>query len=82
MTTIQLEDIQRALEIEDRAELEELALGYARSHAAICALLGQEPPDHISDHELQERIRALGDTELAAMLAPLALAGRVGYELP
>jgi hypothetical protein len=82
MTTVRLVDIQKALETEDRAELEELALGYVRSHALICALLGQEPPDHVSDHEVQERVRAMSTEDLAALLAPLALSGRVGYEVP
>jgi len=82
MTTVQLVDMQKALEAEDRVELEELARGFVRSHALGCAILGQEPPDHVSNHEVRERIRGMSTEDLAALLAPLALAGRVGYEVP
>ena len=59
----------------DKEGLEELALGYVRSHARICRLAGVEHVGeaHASDAELARRVRELSVEKLAGLLGPAAL---------
>jgi hypothetical protein len=63
---------EAALKACTRGELESLALGFARSHAIACELVGEEKPDHASLRETERRIEHLDSEALIAMLAPLA----------
>jgi hypothetical protein len=52
-----------------------LAIAYLESHAAACGLLGEEPPVHVSMETLTERVVALSDDQLVALLTPISALG-------
>lgn len=78
-----LHAVVEALERLERADLEEIALEYARSHAQICQLAGHvdhadEP--HASEAELTQRIGELSLRQLAELLGPGAWLSIVAHE--
>jgi hypothetical protein len=77
MVTDELKATLETLKQLPRGEIEALAIAYVRSHAAACDLLGIEKPNHIDDLKVVQRIESMSNEQLAAMLAPPAVAGRI-----
>ena len=75
MAVSSLQAAVEALQRLERPQLEELALGYVRSHVRICRLAGVEHVEesHASDAELARRVGELSVEELAGLLGPAAL---------
>lgn len=74
-----VEDLARL----ERADLEEIAFEYLRSHAQICRLAsGTEHVEdlHASDAELTQRVGELSTRRLAEMLGPGAWLSIIAHE--
>jgi hypothetical protein len=78
-----LHAVVEALERLERADLEEVAFEYLRSHAQICRLAsGAEHVEdtHASDPELTQRVGELSSQQLAEMLGPGAWLSIIAHE--
>ena len=83
--TKDLASVTAALEKVDRAALEAVALASAQQHIRSCELVApshhQEKHSHQAEHAeemtIRARVAALSTPELAAYVAPLALAAEV-----
>lgn len=76
-----LHAIEAALAGLDRPDLEELALEYVKSHAAVCAITCAGEDDHVSDADMADKIGAMSTEQLATMLAPAAWIAVTAHEV-
>lgn len=66
-------EVEVALRSLDHDTLREMAFQEAKSHHAICRLTSRvDDCAHISENETRDRVDALGDDQLAQLLAPTA----------
>ncbi len=84
MSNNKLPHIIEALSRMDRLDLEELTLAYSISHAQICEIAGLKSEGehvhehgHAQEHQMRERIKSKSTEEIAKILAPAALLGRI-----
>jgi hypothetical protein len=84
MTVTTLHEVEESLRHVDHETLREMAYQTARSHISVCELTSQVGDcAHISADETRDRVDALTNEQLAALLAPMAwmsidLHGRIG----
>lgn len=73
MTVTTLHEVEESLRHVDHETLREMAYQAARSHITVCELTSQIGDcAHISADETRDRVDALTDAQLAALLAPTA----------
>ena len=58
-----------------RGEMESLAMAYLESHMLACELAGIDKPSHISNEQLGDRVHALSDEQLIALVMPISALG-------
>ncbi len=58
-----------------RGEMESLAMAFLKSHMLACELAGTDKPVHISNEQLGDRVHALSDDDLIALLMPVSALG-------
>ncbi len=58
-----------------RGEMISLALAYLESHMLACRLVGFDPPVHVTQEVLSDRVAGLSDDELILLLMPISALG-------